>query len=94
MNNITIEKLRNLGIHEKDPRFPKDNNNENIQNNFMSKLDKGKLEINNWAEIKEILTDTYNEVRDNNKGYVADYIQLSIHVLNILPNRTILIVNT
>ena len=40
----------------------------------MSKLSKGKLEINNWDEIKEILTDTYNKVRNDNKGNVANYI--------------------
>jgi glutaminase len=75
MNNITIDQLRDLGIHPKDPRFPKNNENkQNIKNNFMSKIEKGELEINNWTEIKDILIDTYNKVKDDNNGHVADYI--------------------
>jgi glutaminase len=69
-----MEQLRELGIHPRDPRFMLIDKDKSIQNNFMTKLEKGQLEINNWKEITDLITDIYNEVKEDNKGDVADYI--------------------
>jgi len=75
-NNISKDDLIKLGIHENDPRFKKFFDNEDIllKNNFISKYSKGQLSVHNWEEIKKIIKEIYNEVKDDNIGDVADYI--------------------
>ena len=78
MENITVEDLINIGIHKMDPRFKNifetNSINSEDSNNFLTKYDNGQLEVNNWSEITKIIKDIYNQVKNDNKGNVADYI--------------------
>ncbi len=58
------------GIHRKDPRFK--NNKSN--NSFTAKLETGNLKLKNWDEIKNIITEVYDLVNNDNQGKTADYI--------------------
>ena len=58
-----------LGIHKKDIRFLKNDNNS-----FTQKFENGILDIQNFGELKNIIKETYDEVFNDNKGNVADYI--------------------
>ena len=58
-----------LGIHKKDIRFLKNDNNS-----FTQKFENGMLDIQNFGELKNIIKETYDEVFNDNKGNVADYI--------------------
>ena len=58
-----------LGIHKKDIRFLKNDNNS-----FTQKYNNGMLDIENFSELKKIITEIYNEVYTDNQGDVADYI--------------------
>ena len=71
---ITKQELVNLGVHNNDPRFKNFFSELNSNNNFISKYLKGQLSVNNWEEIKKIITEIYHEVKDDNKGDVATYI--------------------
>ena len=68
--SFNIEELHDLGIHNLDPRFKENSGN----NSFTSKYNKGQLAIHNWEELKKIVENIYNEVKQDNQGDVADYI--------------------
>ena len=57
------------GIHKKDLRFI---NNKN--NSFIEKFNDGLLEVTNFEELKNIITEIYNNIRNDNQGNIADYI--------------------
>ena len=59
------------GIHNKDIRFI---NKNNKNNNFIYRVNNGLLKLRDWKLIKEIATEIYNEVNENNLGKTADYI--------------------
>ena len=59
-----------LGIHRKDPRFKKDEQN----NSFKTKYDSGTLKIHNWKNFTDKVTEIFNEVKQDNQGKAADYI--------------------
>ena len=67
MNNEQKEKY---GIHRKDPRF----NGEQENNSFISKYNTGSLKINDWENFTKIIKEIFCEIKDDNKGTVADYI--------------------
>ena len=70
---ITMEELKKLGIHNLDPRF--ENFKSNVtKNNFVSKYMKGQLAVNKWDEIKSIIQEIYDEIKEDNQGNVATYI--------------------
>ena len=73
-SDITKEDFINLGIHSSDPRFENVDEDNFTGNNFTSKYLKGQLSVNNWDELKLIIEQIYNEVKDDNKGDVASYI--------------------
>ena len=58
----------NLGIHKNDPRF------KNDKNSFKDKLSKGNLVINDWIKIKNIVSEIYEEIKNDNEGELAKYI--------------------
>lgn len=74
--SITKEELFKLGINKNDPRFKNffNEKKDTVKNNFISKYLKGQLSVHNWEEIKKIIEEIYNEVKDDNIGDVADYI--------------------
>ena len=73
---IMIPKVfKDIGIHENDPRFVNYSDNKEYTNSFINKYNRGQLEINNWKEITNLITEIYNEIKSNNNlGNVADYI--------------------
>ena len=73
-SDITKEDFINLGIHSTDPRFKNVDEDNFPGNNFTSKYLKGQLSVNNWDELKIIIEQIYNEVKEDNKGDVASYI--------------------
>jgi len=78
MTNYSRKSLEDIGIHSEDPRFKNFKNTKDFTNNFITKLNNGLLEISNWTEITNIITDIYNEVKLDNDGELPNYIpQLS-----------------
>lgn len=57
-----------VGIHPNDPRFTSETNS------FTTKFENGMLKIQNWDEIKKIISDVFDSVSEDNGGSVADYI--------------------